>query len=251
MGTVKFGRNSDVKYPASFSLPDNRTISNLLAIAKQHGVNLLDTAPAYGTSEERLGELLKSQRHDWVISTKVGETYAGGISSYDFTGSSVEMSIRASLKRLSTDYLDIVLVHSDGSDERIIRDLDTLATLERLKSKGLIRCVGVSTKTVNGGILAIENCDLAMVTYSLTHPKARPVLDRALELNKGIFVKKSLDSGNKPENLDSKTWLKNSLEFVLEHPAVSSVIMGTIDPLHLVTNLEIIDQILQGGSDNG
>jgi aryl-alcohol dehydrogenase-like predicted oxidoreductase len=244
--TVKFGRNIDVKYPSSFSLPDDKTIANLLAIAKHHGVNLLDTAPAYGSSEERLGALLKHQRNDWVISTKVGETWSDRGSHFDFTGSGVERSVTSSLKKLQTDYLDIVLVHSDGSDEKIILELDTLATLEKLKSKGLIRCIGMSTKTEAGGMLAIERCDLAMVTYNPTQKSQQQVLDHAVELNKGIFIKKALDSGNRPHHMDSKAWLHDSLKFILAHPAVTSVIMGTINPQHLIDNLETMIQIQQG-----
>jgi aryl-alcohol dehydrogenase-like predicted oxidoreductase len=246
LGTVKFGRNTNVKYPKSFVLPDDKTVANLLAIAKHHGVNLLDTAPAYGSSEERLGALLKSQRQDWVVSTKVGESWSDKGSQFDFTGAAVEQSITSSLQRLATDYLDIVLVHSDGRDETIIRELDTLATLENLKSKGLIRCIGMSTKTVAGGMLAIERCDLAMVTYNLTRKSEQPVLDHATKLNKGIFIKKALDSGNKPAHLDSKVWLQDSLRFVLDHPAVTSIIMGTINPQHLLDNLETIIQLQQG-----
>ena len=55
LGTVKFGRNSGVKYPNQFDLPDDEQIRQLLAQASDHGMNLLDTAPAYGSSEERLG----------------------------------------------------------------------------------------------------------------------------------------------------------------------------------------------------
>jgi aryl-alcohol dehydrogenase-like predicted oxidoreductase len=245
LGTVKFGRNADVKYPRSFSLPDDKAIADLLAIAKHYGVNLLDTAPAYGTSEERLGALLKSQRHDWVISTKVGETWSESGSRFDFTGPAVERSITSSLKRLATDYLDIVLVHSNGSDEKIINQMDTLETLQKLRARGVIRCIGMSTKTVSGGLLAVEHCDLAMVTYNLTHKSEKTVLDHAVKLNKGIFIKKALDSGNRPHHIDSKEWLQQSLRFVLSHPAVTSVVMGTINSKHLKANLEAIVRIQQ------
>ena len=59
LGTVKFGRNRGVKYPRTFELPTDRAILNLLETAWESGINLLDTAPAYGASEERLGRLLK------------------------------------------------------------------------------------------------------------------------------------------------------------------------------------------------
>src|SRR5690606_15619655 len=72
LGTVKFGRNTGVKYPRSFELPDRSAAANLLSLARDLGINLLDTAPAYGESEERLGELLQGQRQDWLICTKAG-----------------------------------------------------------------------------------------------------------------------------------------------------------------------------------
>ena len=67
LGTVKFGRNEAVKYPEQFELPDQKQISDLVSYAKDLGINMLDTAPAYGMSEERLGRLLKGQRQDWVV----------------------------------------------------------------------------------------------------------------------------------------------------------------------------------------
>src|SRR5690554_5900058 len=74
-GTVKLGRNQGVKYPNTFSIPNDTEALHLIALAKEHGVNLIDTAPAYGNSEERLGFLLKGQRQDFVICSKVGEEF--------------------------------------------------------------------------------------------------------------------------------------------------------------------------------
>ncbi len=75
LGTVKFGRNVGVKYPQPFDLPSDQEALTLLATAWDLGINLLDTAPAYGVSEERLGRLLQHCRRDWVIVTKVGEEF--------------------------------------------------------------------------------------------------------------------------------------------------------------------------------
>ena len=74
LGTVKIGRNQQVKYPSGFELPDDRSVIELFELARSLGINLIDTAPAYGSSEQRLGELLPD-RHDWVMMTKV----CGGI----------------------------------------------------------------------------------------------------------------------------------------------------------------------------
>lgn len=54
LGTVKFGRDQGVKYPSGFTIPDDREAADLLALARDLGINLIDTAPAYGRSEERL-----------------------------------------------------------------------------------------------------------------------------------------------------------------------------------------------------
>jgi len=72
LGTVKIGRDQGVKYPTGFTIPDDAAVRNLLATAHDLGINLLDTAPAYGSSETRLGQLL-GKRQDWVIVTKTGE----------------------------------------------------------------------------------------------------------------------------------------------------------------------------------
>ena len=85
LGTVKLGRNQGVRYPRPFTIPDHRAAADLLALARDLGINLIDTAPAYGDSEQRLGELLQGQRKDWVLCSKVGEDYRNGQSSFDFS----------------------------------------------------------------------------------------------------------------------------------------------------------------------
>src|SRR5690606_8720766 len=85
LGTVKIGRNQGVKYPSGFELPDDNQVRDLLALARDAGINLLDTAPAYGTSEERLGPLLSGQRQEWILCSKVGEEFDNGESRFDFS----------------------------------------------------------------------------------------------------------------------------------------------------------------------
>ena len=72
LGTVKFGRNKGVKYPKGFELPSDKECAALLELSQELGINMLDTAPAYGTSEERLGKVLTGQRDRWVIVGKAG-----------------------------------------------------------------------------------------------------------------------------------------------------------------------------------
>lgn len=152
LGTVKLGRDQGVKYPSGFQIPDDDEARLLLRQARQLGINLIDTAPAYGRSEERLGPLLRGQRNEWVIVSKVGEEFDNGVSRHDFSAAHTRMSIERSLKRLETDFIDLVLVHSDGNDLHILNDCEVYQTLADLKREGKIRGFGFSGKTVEGGV---------------------------------------------------------------------------------------------------
>ena len=235
LGTVKFGRNQDVKYPENFDLPNDKEISELVKNAQELGLNLLDTAPAYGSSEKRIGGLFqkkKISRHDWVISTKVGEEFEDGISKFDFSAKNTELSIKRSLKRLQTDYLDIVLIHSNGFDDEIFDETDCLPTLQRLKKEGLIRAIGVSTKTPGGAIRAAEITDIIMVTLNPEMQADLSAIERANQINKGVLIKKVFNSGH----ADLK---EENLQYALETPGVSSVIIGTLNFDHLQKNANV------------
>src|SRR6516225_4981960 len=113
LGTVKFGRNEKVNYPGGggFALPSDAEIETLLELALECGINLIDTAPAYGTAEERLGKALRARRQAFFLVTKTGEEFSAGQSEYRFTAAHTRMSVERSLRRLDTDFLDCVLVH--------------------------------------------------------------------------------------------------------------------------------------------
>ncbi|MDD7804241.1 MAG: aldo/keto reductase [Endozoicomonas sp. (ex Botrylloides leachii)] len=242
LGTVKLGRDQQVNYLKRFKIPDDKAICQLLDLAQSMGVNLLDTAPAYGTSEERLGKLLGYRRTDWVICSKVGEEFQNGASHFDFSPEHIRFSVQRSLKRLNIDYLDIVLIHSSGEDATIIQKYGCLDVLADLKKEGLIRASGMSSKTVEGGCLALERSDIAMVTYNIADQSQQPVLDFAAQQGKGILVKKALASGH--ACLSGS--IDESIAFVFAHPAVSSAVVGTINPTHLRENIEAIDHVFTG-----
>lgn len=232
LGTVKIGRNEKVKYPNAFDLPNDQTVIDLLHAAKELGITLIDTAPAYGNSEERLGRLLPRSRDQWCLMTKVGEEFTGGESRFDFSPEFIEFSVKRSLKRLRTDYLDLVLLHSDGNDIDIIRRCGALEVLESLKSQGYLRFSGMSTKTVEGGLLALEKSDVVMVAYHLEDRTQLPVIQRAEELQKGILIKKAFSSGH----LVGSGAIRQVLQEVLAYPAVTSVVTGTLNIEHLKEN---------------
>lgn len=232
LGTVKLGRNEKVQYPEPFEIPDDAGARELLALAKSLGINLLDTAPAYGTSESRLGTLLAGQRHDWVICTKVGELFSDGASSYDFTPEHVQHSVKVSLQRIHTDYLDVVLIHSDGRDLSILESYGTLEALRDLKSRGWVRAVGISHKSVAGAERAIDlGCDVIMATLNLAAQEESDVIAKAGEAGCGVLIKKAFASGHAAID---------SLSYAAGHAGVSAVVVGTINPEHLRDNAAVL-----------
>jgi aryl-alcohol dehydrogenase-like predicted oxidoreductase len=236
LGTVKIGRNEQVKYPQGFEIPGDSQVSELLALAWDLGINFIDTAPAYGTSEQRLGQLLPN-REDWVIMTKVGEIFENGQSRFDFSAQYTRQSVERSLKTLKRDMVDIVLVHSDGNDMDIINDGAALETLDRMKQQGLIRAYGMSTKTVAGGLWIVEHTDVVMATYNLETDEELPVIELAQQLNKGVVIKKGLQSGHAGN-------VEQAFRHVLTQPGVSSMIVGTINPDHLRSNVETCRRVV-------
>src|SRR5690554_164313 len=111
-GAFKIGRNQGIKYAQSYELPDDREVEQLLNGVLDLGINYIDTAPAYGISEQRIGQAIGHRRTEYVLSTKVGETFTNGQSTFDYSSDAVRASIERSCKRLRTDVLDIVFIHS-------------------------------------------------------------------------------------------------------------------------------------------
>lgn len=253
LGTVKIGRNQGVKYPSGFELPSDADVRNLLATARDASINLLDTAPAYGSSEERLGKLL-SERDQWVICSKTGEEFVNGQSVFDFSATHTQRSVERSLKRIKTDYLDLVLIHSDGNDEQIIRQTDCMETLAKLKDKGLIRAFGLSGKTVEGGLLALQYADVVMVTCNPQETAEIEVIKEAHRLKKGVLIKKALGSGHAVVG-DARGNAKggelvdpvaDAMRFIFSQDGVSAIIIGSINPEHVLKNIETTNRVLKG-----
>ncbi len=244
LGTVKFGRTQGLKYPAPFELPDDQHLSELLACARDFGVNLFDTAPAYGYSEERLGTLLKRERKNWIISTKVGEEFAHdpfnqeGKSYFDYSAKHTRASVERSLRRLQTDYIDLVLVHSDGNDLQVITQTPVIQTLQQMKQEGWIRAIGVSTKTLEGSLLAADLCDAVMLVYTETYPDERAALDKCAANGVAVLLKKVLGSGHICHDAQpARDPVQAALDFSYAHPGVTSAILGTVNLQHLRDNL--------------
>ena len=229
LGLVKLGRDQGVKYPTPAKIPTDSEALALLAHAHILGVNLLDTAPAYGISEIRLGVLLQRSSAKWLICTKVGEEFTDGKSSHDFSPEHVRFSVERSLTRLRVDVLDIVLIHSDGNDIDILQRQGTLDALHALKAEGKIRAVGMSHKTLAGGELALrQGADVLMATLNRSHTEDAELIANAARAGCGVLIKKALNSGHGSAD---------DLAFVAGYEGVHSIVVGTTSVKHLGENV--------------
>ena len=237
LGTVKLGRNTDVKYPTGFELPSDEAVIALLNEAASVGINVLDTAPAYGSAELRLGQLLPEVTAPFRIISKVGEQYDPQTGShYDFSASAIQASLETSLKRLNRSQLDVVLLHSNG-DDRAILEAGALDTLIKARESGLIRAVGLSGKSVKGGQLALEmGADCLMITLNAVEQDERPLVQLAAQFDAGILIKKALGSGHLVAQAPTQ------LQHLFEDPGITSAIIGTTNPDHLRHNCSALHE---------
>ncbi|MHB1124963.1 MAG: aldo/keto reductase [Ramlibacter sp.] len=122
---------------------DRAEAQSIVADAREHGVNYIDTADVYslGAAEAMVGELLKGQRDEWVLATKLGNPMSKRINDRHFSRTWMLRALDASLQRLQTDHVDILYLHRDVNG----MDLDEpLRALDSMLRDGKIRYWGVS-----------------------------------------------------------------------------------------------------------
>lgn len=228
-GAFKIGRNEKTKYPTAYELPDDAAVEDLLNGVLDLGINSIDTAPAYGISEERIGRTISHRRREFVLSTKVGENFENGESRYDFTRAGVEASLNRSLQRLRTDVLDLVFIHSNGDDLAVLNETDVVDVLAAYRDRGAIRGIGLSGKTTEGARASFEWADAVMVEYNASDTSHAEVIREAGELGIAVVVKKGLASGHLPA--------ADAIQFVLGNPHVASVVVGGLNLDHIRANV--------------
>jgi aryl-alcohol dehydrogenase-like predicted oxidoreductase len=237
-GAFKIGRNQKTKYSAAYDLPSDEQVAELLDGLLDMGINYIDTAPAYGTSEERIGRAIAERRPEFVLATKVGETFEDGVSTYDFSAPAIRKSVERSLKRLKTPAIDVLLLHSDGRDAWIQTQTEAVPTLQEFKQQGLVHAIGLSGKTIEGARQALEWADVLMVEYHLRDRSHESLIAQAAARGVGVVVKKGLASGELPAD--------DAVRFVLGNPHVASLVVGGLSLDHFRANLAAAHQASNG-----
>ena len=132
LGTMMFADQTDEQVAAS-----------IVADARAQGVNFIDTADVYskGASESMVGRLLKGQRDDWVLATKLGNVMGDKPNEGYYSRAWMLREVETSLQRLQTDRIDILYLHRDRADLHLE---EPLYALKHLMDGGKILYWGIS-----------------------------------------------------------------------------------------------------------
>ena len=181
LGTVELGLDYGIGVEAR--RPTEAEAARILHRALDLGVNFIDTARAYGDAESIVGRALAARRHEFVLCTKVAPAS-------DPTG-----SVERSLRELSTDVLDIVMLHCGAADQA--PRTEVLESLTRCRDAGKLRFIGASVYSEAAALAAIgAGVDCLQVAHSVLDRRCEwRVLPEASRKNTGIVARSVLLKG--------------------------------------------------------
>jgi aryl-alcohol dehydrogenase-like predicted oxidoreductase len=239
---------------------------DVLNTALDSGINFLDTAECYEDSEELLGRAVSHRRNEFFLATKTGHV-SGDFTGKDWSAKIVRDSIDRSLKRMKTDYVDLLQLHS--CSVKVLEKGEVIQILQEAKQAGKTRYIGYSGDN-DAAQWAVESglFDTLQTSFNLVDQKARlDLFQKARDKGMGIIIKrpiangawgakaspsdyaddyfkraqKMLASGEIPEAPDNRILL--ALGFTLSHNAVDTVIVGTKTPAYVQKNIEMLKQL--------
>jgi predicted aldo/keto reductase-like oxidoreductase len=203
--------------------------------AIERGINYFDTAPDYAdtNSERVLGEAMKGQREKIFLATKF--CVADGHLPNDTPVPKIIEAVEASLKRLQTDYVDLIHIHSCDRLDRLFAP-NIHEAFDRLKAQGKVRFLGVSTHTPNleevaNAAIDSGRFDVLMLAYHFgMWPSFDHILRKAKEKDIGVVAMKTL-KGAKHTNLanfrdEASSYAQAAFRWVLSNPAVSCLVIS-------------------------
>lgn len=228
-------------------------VQELLDTAIDSGINLIDTAPSYGISEQRIGQHLSRRRAQFVLSTKLGYGVDG---IEDWTGPCITAGVEQALRKLKTDRIDIAHLHS--CPRSVLERGDVVDALEKAKQAGKIIAIAYSgdnddlTFAINmdrfdGFMASLNICDQAVLNEQFAAMQGHGFISKRPTANHPWRFD-SVPVGDycepywhrwqamKPPQFDME-WGELSLRFALSIDNVASAVVGTASLLHLKQNI--------------
>ncbi|HJT82546.1 MAG TPA: aldo/keto reductase [Chthoniobacterales bacterium] len=241
------------------------TAGTLLNRALDLGINVIDTAECYHTSEEHIGRSIAHRRDQFFLFTKCGHPH-GAESAPNWSRDSILESIQRSLTRLKTDRVDIVHLHSCSEAE--LRKGEAIEALQTAREKGYTRYIGYSGD--GQAALYAANCgafDTLQTSVNIADQETIELtLPVARKNNLGVIAKRPIanaawKSGHKPIDayhheywerlgklnydfigqLDVEDAVAIALRFTLTVPGVHTAIVGTTKPERLQQNITMLE----------
>jgi len=228
------------------------------------GINYIDTSIDYGTSEEFIGEFISDRRGEYFLASKCGCLVGAPPVAPDqrqrhvFTKENIVAGVEQSLRRMKTDYLDVVQLHSSPSMETLEAD-DVVATLLELKADGKVRFIGASSTLPHiADHVALDVFDVFQIPYSALELEHEAVITEAAAHGAGTVIRGGVargepGAGNGDEDVwaayeradlgalaDGASRSEFMLRFTISHPALSTTIVGTLNPDHLAENVAAV-----------
>ena len=240
------------------------TVERLLKSALDAGLNVIDTGECYEGSEELIGKTVSGRRADYFLFTKCG--HPRGIGSEDWSSASLLESIERSLRRLKTERLDLIQLHS--CSEAVLRKGEAIGALQTAREKGYARYIGYSGDSV-AARYAVE-CgafDTLQTSVNIADQEAIELtLPLAQEKQMGVIAKRPIANAAWKENhkpIDSyhhSYWdrlkklnyefirhlpleesIAHALRFTLGVPGVQTAIVGTTKPERWQENARLVE----------
>ena len=250
-----------------FAAVEDAKAAEVLNIALDNGINFLDTSACYNISEELVGRTVAKRRSDYYLATKAGHV-AGGYEGEEWTAKTIRDSIDRSLKRMNTDYLDLVQLHSCSLE--VLKRGEAIGALQAAQQEGKTRYIGYSGDN-DAAMWAVESglFDSLQTSFNLVEQKARyGLFDKAKEKGMGIIIKRPIansawgadsspsgyadeyfkrakamcEMGELPNEPDNRILL--ALGFSFAHDAVDVAIVGTKTPKYMRANIEMVNEEL-------
>ncbi|MCM3783808.1 aldo/keto reductase [Neobacillus mesonae] len=241
-----------------------KDVDHLLGSAIDAGLNVIDTAECYGNSEELIGQVLGSRRDDVYLFTKCG--HAAGFEQPDWDPVMLAHSIDRSLKRLKTDYVDMIHLHS--CSEEVLREGSVIEVLTRAKEAGKTRFIGYSGDT-RDALYAVQTgvFDSLETSVNIADQEAIELtIPEAQRRGMGVTAKRPLANvawtydtleetaypfvyWNRLRDLNygflgeaNKEAIAKALRFTLSVPGVDTAIVGTQKPNRWQENAELLGE---------
>lgn len=241
LGLISIGR--EWGYIKS-TVPEEKDVLQFLEFAYKLGINFFDTAPSYGTSEERLGKFLRTltakERQQITVASKFGDHWnnQSGTAYVDHSYDALRASLDNSLLHLGS--IDLLQLHK--TTPHVLRSTALRKALEYAQSIG-VTIFGASISDEESGLMVCDDRSLTAIQlpYNSTNTSLERVIDRAAERNKFVIINRPynmgaiLHTGNEIGNEQKRV---AAYRFILQKNFRGIILTGTKSRQHLLENWE-------------